>query len=156
MRSPELRAFSRTARPNVPSFSVAPITAIVAGLKSFCRSPMPFPSFEFVSAPVNKVKAPAGYRIYRKQIYFNGWTAELQSFFRIGPPIGKISRETVSDPCYKGRPYDIILPATAWPLSSRRAALPIAGLRKDREAIMGLYADRAMRIDSENAFKVGP
>jgi aspartate aminotransferase len=29
-------------------------------------------------------------------------------------------------------------------------------LFKDREALMGLYSDRAGRIDSENAFKIGP
>jgi hypothetical protein len=31
----------------------------------------------------------------------------LQSFFRIGSPNGKISRETVSYPCYKSCHYDL-------------------------------------------------
>ena len=58
-------------------------------------------------------KAPAGYGIYRKQFYFNLWDRGLQSLFRVGPPIGKISRETVSDPCYKDRPRDLFQRAAA-------------------------------------------
>jgi hypothetical protein len=40
-----------------------------------------------VSAPVNTVKAPAGYGIHRKRFHSNGPDAGMQSFFLIGSGI---------------------------------------------------------------------